>query len=311
MENDARLRERLRRNEEAERSETAMPFRDEILPGKDPFERELGFALVRRIIADAVQLADVLQNAIQHHRARLVRGIGNDVALRMAPFVSENHRSVGRADGSQVCFYRPLCPLFQMNRLFCGLLALILGASSASGAEQERIADLYARGLAGNEKAVIDCIAALEARLTTQPDDQLARVYLGSAWTLRSRDLSISPGKLSALRKGIALMDEAAAAAPNDAKVLLLRAVTEEALPVFLGRRKAAREQLNELVALLEKDPLKLSPADQQLLYLNAGEAAQRAGEKARARALWERGLAIAADAKLKAEIRTALEEAR
>ena len=88
-----------------------------------------------------------------------------------------------------------------MNRLFCGLLALILGASSASGAEQERIADLYARGLAGNEKAVIDCIAALEARLTTQPDDQLARVYLGSAWTLRSRDLSISPGKLSALRK--------------------------------------------------------------------------------------------------------------
>jgi hypothetical protein len=158
---------------------------------------------------------------------------------------------------------------------------------------------------------VIDCIAALEARLTTQPDDQLARVYLGSAWTLRSRDLSISPGKLSALRKGIALMDEAAAAAPNDAKVLLLRAVTEEALPVFLGRRKAAREQLNELVALLEKDPLKLSPADQQLLYLNAGEAAQRAGEKARARALWERGLAIAADAKLKAEIRTALEEAR
>jgi hypothetical protein len=198
-----------------------------------------------------------------------------------------------------------------MNRLFCGLLALILGASSASGAEQERIADLYARGLAGNEKAVIDCIAALEARLTTQPDDQLARVYLGSAWTLRSRDLSISPGKLSALRKGIALMDEAAAAAPNDAKVLLLRAVTEEALPVFLGRRKAAREQLNELVALLEKHPLKLSPADQQLLYLNAGEAAQRAGEKARARALWERGLAIAADAKLKAEIRTALEEAR
>lgn len=198
-----------------------------------------------------------------------------------------------------------------MNRLFCGLLALILAASSASGAEQERIADLYARGLAGDEKAVIDCIAALEARLTVRPDDQLARVYLGSAWTLRSRDLSISPGKLSALRKGIALMDEAAAAAPNDAKVLLLRAVTEEALPVFLGRRKAAREQLDKLVGLLEKDPLQLSPADQQLLYLNAGEAAQRAGEKARARALWERGLAIAADAKLKAEIHTALKEAK
>ncbi|HEX4666602.1 MAG TPA: hypothetical protein VH207_08375 [Chthoniobacterales bacterium] len=195
-----------------------------------------------------------------------------------------------------------------MNRLFCGLLALLLCASSASAAEQERIADLYARGLAGDEKAVIDCIAALEARLTTEPGDQLARVYLGSAWTLRSRDLSIGPGKLSALRKGLALMDEAAAAAPNDAKVLLLRAVTNEALPVFLGRRKVAREQLNELVGLVEKDPARLSPADQQLLFLKAGEAAQRAGEKARARQLWERGLTISADAKLQAEIKAALD---
>jgi hypothetical protein len=195
-----------------------------------------------------------------------------------------------------------------MNRLFCGLLALLFCASSASAAEQERIADLYARGLAGDEKAVIDCIAALEARLTTEPGDQLARVYLGSAWTLRSRDLSIGPGKLSALRKGLALMDEAAAAAPNDAKVLLLRAVTNEALPVFLGRRKVAREQLNELVGLVEKDPARLSPADQQLLFLKAGEAAQRAGEKARARQLWERGLTISADAKLQAEIKAALD---
>jgi hypothetical protein len=198
-----------------------------------------------------------------------------------------------------------------MNRLFCGLLALILCPLTASAAEDSRIGDLYARGLAGDEKAVVDCIAALESRLSKLPDDQLAKVYLGSAWTLRSRDLPIGPGKLTALRKGIALMDEAAAATPNDAHVLLLRAVTNEALPVFLGRRKVAREQLNELVALVEKDPAKLSSADQQLLYLNAGEAAQRAGEKTRARELWERGLTITADAKLNGEIRAALAEAK
>ena len=113
----------------------------------------------------------------------------------------------------------------------------LLHATSADPA----IADLYGRGLRGDEQAVVDCISALEERLAIQPNDQLARVYLGSAWTLRSRDLLIGPGKLSALRKGIALMDEAAAAAPNDANVLLLRAVTNEALPVFLGRRKVAR----------------------------------------------------------------------
>ena len=123
-----------------------------------------------------------------------------------------------------------------------------------------------------------DCISALEAKLAIQPNDQLARVYLGSAWTLRSRDLPIGPGKLSAFRKGIALMDEAAAAAPNDAEVLLLRAVTNEALPVFLGRRKVARTQLDDLLILVAKGAAKLKPADQQLLYLNAGEAARRAG---------------------------------
>jgi hypothetical protein len=169
------------------------------------------------------------------------------------------------------------------------------------------IADLYARGLRGDEQAVIDCISALEAKLAIQPNNQLARVYLGSAWTLRSRDLPIGPGKLSAVRKGIALMDNAAAAAPNDADVLLLRAVTNEALPGFLGRRKVARAQLGELLALLKKGSAKLKPADQQLLYLNAGEAAKQAGDKERARELWRRGAALKADAKLTQEIAAAL----
>ena len=191
------------------------------------------------------------------------------------------------------------------------LLGAALVAPSAlphSTPADSAIADLYRRGLRGDEQAVVDCISALEAKLAIQPNDQLARVYLGSAWTLRSRDLPIGPGKLSALRRGISLMDEAAGAAPNNADVLLLRAVTNEALPVFLGRRKVARAQLDELVARLEKGSAKLKPADQQLLYLNAGEAAKRAGDKERARKLWKRGLTITADEKLTAEIRAAME---
>jgi hypothetical protein len=102
-------------------------------------------------------------------------------------------------------------------------------------------------------------------------------------------------------------MDEAATAAPDDANVLLLRAVTNEALPVFLGRRKVARAQLDELLALLEKGSAKLKPADQQLLYLNAGKAAKQAGDKERARELWGQGAALKADAKLTQEIAAAL----
>ena len=153
---------------------------------------------------------------------------------------------------------------------------------------------------------MVDCIARLEKLLAVRPNDQIVRVYLGSAYTLRSRDLSIGPAKLSALRKGITLMDEAAAAAPEDASVQLTRAVTNEALPTFLGRRKVARQQLDQLVALVEKNPAKLTPADQQLLYLNAGEAAKRAGDMTRARELWQRGAALKADPKLTQEIEIA-----
>ena len=188
--------------------------------------------------------------------------------------------------------------------LFVG--AIWPAAVSTAAPSANPAAGLYARGLAGDQQAVLDCIAELEKDLAVQPNDQVARVYLGSAYTLRSRDLGLGKAKLDALRKGIALMDEAAAAVPADARVQLTRAVTNEALPLFLGRRIIARAQLEELLAMVEKDPAKLKPADQQLLYLNAGEAARRAGDKARAAELWRRGAAIRADAKLTQEISAA-----
>ena len=189
----------------------------------------------------------------------------------------------------------------------CLALLVILWPLNAAASPESRIAELYARGLDGEKQAVIDCIAALESKLTQQPNDQVARVYLGSAYTLRSRDLGLGKAKLDALRKGIALMDEAAAGAPENAPVLLTRAVTNQALPVFLGRRKVARAQLEELVTMVEREPEKLKPSDRQLLYLNAGQAAQHAGDRARAVELWQRGLTIKADARLTQEIRTAM----
>jgi tetratricopeptide (TPR) repeat protein len=192
-----------------------------------------------------------------------------------------------------------------MNRLV--VILLFLAPILARADENKPIAELYARGLTGDKQAVIDCIARLDAKLMQSPNDQLARVYLGSAWTLRSRDMSIGPGKLSALHKGIELMDQAAKDAPNELKVLLIQAVTNESLPGFLGRRKIAREQLEQLVVKVENDPAKLSSEDQQLLYLNAGRAAEQAGEKEQAHKLWQRGLAIAADENLSAELRAAL----
>jgi tetratricopeptide (TPR) repeat protein len=188
--------------------------------------------------------------------------------------------------------------------------ALLLGAivPAAAVPNEAEIAKLYARGLAGDPRAVVACITALEQVLAQRPDDQLARVYLGSAETLRSRDLPFGLAKWTTLRRGIAEMDAAAAAAPNDARVRLLRAVTNEAFPKALGRSGIAREALETLVTAVEKDPAKLKPQDRQLLYLNAGEAAQKAGDNARAQELWKRGFELGADPRLTAELRTALQ---
>ena len=186
---------------------------------------------------------------------------------------------------------------------FLGALLPSLAATD----DEALVARLYARGLAGDKQAVIDCIATLEKALAAQPKNQLARVHLGSAETLRSRDLPFGPTKLSTLRRGIAHMDEAAAAAPKDGKVLLLRAITNEALPALLGRRQVARQSLEELVGLVEKEPAMLSPGDRQSLYLTAGNAAKTAGDDQRARELWERGVALRAEPKLQRELQSAL----
>ncbi len=189
------------------------------------------------------------------------------------------------------------------------LLTLLLLATTLRAAppNEQQIAKLYARGLAGDAGAVVQCIAALEQVLAAEPGNQLARVYLGSAETLRSRDLPFGLAKWKMLQQGIARMDEAAAAAPDEPKVLLLRAVTNEAFPAILGRRETARQALEDLVARVEKDPAKLSPADRALLYLNAGKAEALAGAKTRARVLWERGAALATDSRMQQELQTAL----
>jgi hypothetical protein len=229
----------------------------------------------------------------------------NAITLRsgVCHFFRKSIAAPGRRQ--QVCFCRCVCPLFPMRRLlvFLWLVSVWCGTGGRAAPDDDPIAKLYARGLAGETQAVGDCVAALEKRLAAQPNDQLARVYLGSAWTLRSRDLPFGKAKLDALHKGIALMDEAAAAAPNDAHVELLRAVTNEAFPAILGRRKIARQELEELLAAVEKDPAKLGRSDQQLLYLNAGEAAKKAGDKKRATELWQRGAALRADPKLTQEM--------
>jgi hypothetical protein len=144
---------------------------------------------------------------------------------------------------------------------------VVTDAASATG--QQEIQELYRRGLAGDKTAVEQCIAKLETVLKTQPNNQLARVYLGSAFTLRSRDLGFGPKKLESLKRGLAMMDEAVAAAPEEPKVRLARALTTSALPVIFGRRASSRKDFALLDESARRTPEKFDEAELQIISEN------------------------------------------
>ncbi len=173
--------------------------------------------------------------------------------------------------------------------------------------EQKEIQELYRRGLAGDKESVTQCIAQLEGVLHSEPNNQLARVYLGSSYTLRSRDLGFGPSKLQALRKGLALMDEAVAAAPKLPKIRLTRALTTSALPAILGRSSSSRADFETLAENADREPEKFEAGDLEIIYYNAGLAAKGGGNHERARASWRKTLAHSSDPALAEKARTEL----
>lgn len=184
---------------------------------------------------------------------------------------------------------------------------LLLSGSLSPASEQKEISELYRRGLAGDKAAVEQCIGKLEKVLQLQPQNQLARVYLGSAYTLRSRDLGYGPRKLQTLRQGLAVMDEAVATAPENPKVRLARALTTSALPPIFGRGSTTRKDFLLLADAARRSPDNLEAGDLQVIYYEAGRAANAAGDRTRARELWQQGLQHPADAVLTQKLHTAL----
>ncbi len=183
------------------------------------------------------------------------------------------------------------------------LLLFVLESANAAPNEQKEIQALYRRGLTGDKTAVEQCIEKLEAVLKVQADNQYARVYLGSSYTLRSRDMGFGPKKLSMLKRGVALMNEAVTAAPDDPKIRLARALTTSALPAILGYPAASRKDFALLAQLADTHPEKFAEGELQIVYYNAGLAAQAAGDSSGAVALWEKARAHPADPALQKKI--------
>lgn len=201
-----------------------------------------------------------------------------------------------------------------MPRFLQILCLLTLGLSSFCRAQEKdpqsfehpvivEIQDLHTKSEKGDKASTLQLITRLEALTAAHPENQLYKVYLGSAYTLRSRDIGFGPSALTFLKKGLKTMDEAVEAAPEKATVRFIRAINNFNLPVFVNRRDNARADFEILVKKMKGNPENLSPVTQQAIYYFAGVAFLQLRRKEEAKKCLTQGADLNADPGLSAKI--------
>ncbi|GAB4249808.1 MAG: hypothetical protein OHK005_16680 [Candidatus Methylacidiphilales bacterium] len=197
-----------------------------------------------------------------------------------------------------------------MFNLLVSVIGLsVLGASSTAipdpfkDPEIVAIHDLHTRAEQGDKAATKELIVVLEASCRSHPENALLQAYLGSAYTLASRDAFPGPAKLNYLKEGLKTMDAAVERAPNQPAVRFIRAVNNLHLPAFINRRDDARADFTILVEQLRQGDHGLSAATRQAIFYYAGLSFKQMRQNGAARAAWKEGLALEPDSEMATKI--------
>ncbi|MDX6767397.1 MAG: hypothetical protein SFU85_11470 [Candidatus Methylacidiphilales bacterium] len=172
-----------------------------------------------------------------------------------------------------------------------GVLPSAWAADAFHEPQIQEIQALHQKSEGGDKKATRDLVEMLETLHQQQPDNRLIQAYLGSAYTLASRDAFPGPGKLDYLRNGLKTMDAAVDADPQNIPVRFIRAVNNFNLPVFINRRDNARADFEVLLAQIKERPDELEATTREAICFFAGLSFKQLGRKQDARATWQSGL--------------------
>ena len=171
----------------------------------------------------------------------------------------------------------------------------------------------HEKAVKGDTKETKALTADLEKWTKEQPDNHLLQAYLGSVYTLDSRDAWPGPGKLTYLQNGGKLLDAAVAADPRNPAVRFIRAIDYFELPAIFGKRQTARDDFQLLVKQVEgveKTPYTLNPETQQAIYYYAGLSFKQLSQMPQAKETWHRGLKLNPASPLGIKIAAELEDA-
>ncbi|MBO9600575.1 MAG: hypothetical protein J7559_22475 [Cohnella sp.] len=158
------------------------------------------------------------------------------------------------------------------------------------GAKLAQVIVLYQQCVAGNKQALNEADEALERLRDEYPDRPLADAYHGGIMILKARDKRNPLLKLRSVRKGLKLLDNAVAAAPQDLTIRLLRGKAAYHLPEEHFRRTtAAIEDYHMLLQNEDELKKRVSPEGVPQLIDELGDAYFRVGRNLDAANCWRR----------------------
>jgi hypothetical protein len=164
--------------------------------------------------------------------------------------------------------------------------------------------------VAGDHEETKKLAADLEKWTAAQPQNHLLQAYLGSVYTLCSRDAWPGPGKLTYLRNGGRLLNAAVAADPLNPAVRFVRAIDFFELPAIFGQRQVARDDFQFLLRQAQgeiKSPYALETDTVQAIYYYAGLSLKQEWLEPQAKIVWQRGLSFDPNSELGGKIRLEL----
>lgn len=116
-------------------------------------------------------------------------------------------------------------------------------------------------------------IAKFEAVIGKDPDDYLAQAYLGSAYAIRAKVSFWPPTKLSNLKHGQKLINNAVDSAPDNTRVRMVRAIAYYRVPKFFGCRPISLSDFDHIIPKALKGTLGLTTLERQALLYYASLA--------------------------------------
>lgn len=160
------------------------------------------------------------------------------------------------------------------------------------------IATLHARhqkAVEGDKKEVKLLVSDLEKLTAENPQNSLLLAYLGSTYTLQSRDAFPGPTKLELLKKGGKTLDQAVNQDPYNIATRFIRAVNYYELPRIFNKRNISREDFQIIVTQMESpgSPCYFSDETRQAIYYYSGFSYQQLKQPEQSKILWQKGIQI------------------